>query len=265
MTPRPTSSKVQPWSEQTPLVVRGVMYLGVPYGRCRGTRRRQRQGALGVCPAHRQPATNSWPCLLAGDSTHDPEIVFGTTLGGKLIALNAKTGTPIAGFGDNGIVDLKTPDVMNGIPGARYDMVAPPSIYRNLVILNSRVQEAPVRGASGDVRAFDVRTGKHVWTFHAIPGPGQKFHNTWEGDSWKQRSGINIWNMLTVDEKRGIAYLPIAAPTIDRYGGDRHGTNLFSDSMVAANAATGKYLWHFQVTHHDIWDYDMDTPPTCLK
>jgi quinoprotein glucose dehydrogenase len=261
----PDSTKALPWSEQTPLVVHGVMYLGVPYGRVVALDADSgKELWVYTLPKGNQPPTRGlayWP----GDSKHDPELVFGTTLGGKLIALDARTGTPIASFGDNGIVDLKTPDVMNGIPSAAYDMVAPPSIYKNLAILNTRVQEAPVKGASGDVRAFDVLTGKHVWTFHTIPGPGQKFHDTWEGDSWKQRSGTNIWNMLTVDEKRGIAYLPIAAPTIDRYGGDRHGANLFSDTLVAVNAATGKYLWHFQVTHHDIWDYDLDTPPTLLE
>ena len=114
------------------------------------------------------------------------------------------------------------------------------------------------------MRAFDLRTGKLVWTFHSIPQPGEKFHDTWEGDSWSKRSGVNVWNMMTVDEQRGIVYMPFGAPAFDRFGGDRHGANLFSDTLVAADAATGKYLWHFQVTHHDIWDYDMDTPPTLV-
>ena len=171
----------------------------------------------------------------------------------------------VKSFGDNGIVDLKTQEIIRDMPQGGYGVTAPGSIYKNLIIMGSRLQEAPTLGPSGDVRAFDVRTGKLVWTFHTIPGPGEKFHETWEGDSWIKRSGVNVWNLMTVDSKRGIAYLPIAAPTLDRYGGDHKGDNLFSDSLVAVNAATGKYLWHFQVTHHDIWDFDMDTAPVLIN
>ena len=151
------------------------------------------------------------------------------------------------------------------MPNAYYGYSSPANIYKNLAIIGSRVQEAPSKGAAGDVRAWDMRTGKLVWTFHSIPRPGEKFHDTWDGDSWQQRSGVNVWNMLTVDEKRGIAYLPFGAPTFDRYGGDHKGANLFSDSLVAVDATTGKYLWHFQAVHHDIWDYDLDTPPVLLE
>jgi quinoprotein glucose dehydrogenase len=129
---------------------------------------------------------------------------------------------------------------------------------------NSPPKVQPAKGAIGDVRAWDVRTRKLAWTFHSMPRPGEKFRETWEDDGWKQRSGVNVWNMLTIDAKRGIAYLPFAAPTFDRYGGDHKGANLFSDSLVAVDANTGKYLWHFQVTHHDVWDYDLDVPPVLL-
>jgi quinoprotein glucose dehydrogenase len=154
---------------------------------------------------------------------------------------------------------------MNGLPNAYYGYSSPPDIYKNLAIIGSRVQEAPSKGAAGDVRAWDIITGKLAWTFHSIPRPGEKFHETWEDDGWKQRSGVNVWNMLTIDAKRGIAYLPFGAPTFDRYGGDHKGANLFSDSLVAVDANTGKYLWHYQVVHHDIWDYDLDTPPVLLE
>jgi quinoprotein glucose dehydrogenase len=260
-------TKPLPWSEQTPLVIKGVMYLGTPYGRVVALDADTgKEIWVYELPAGNLPATRGlayWP----GTGSQPAQIMVGTQLSGKLIALNAKTGKPVEGFADHGILDLKTPDVLNGFPalGTSYDMVAPPSIYKNLVILNNRVQEQPVKGASGDVRAFDVRTGKHVWTFHTIPRPGEKGFGTWEGDSWVNRSGTNIWNMLTVDEKRGIAFLPIGAPTIDRYGSDRIGANLFSDTLVAVDANTGKYMWHFQVTHHDIWDYDLHTPPTLLE
>jgi quinoprotein glucose dehydrogenase len=154
---------------------------------------------------------------------------------------------------------------MNGLPNAYYGYSSPPDIYKNLAIIGSRVQEAPSKGAAGDVRAWDIVTGKLAWTFHSIPRPGEKFHDTWEDDGWKQRSGVNVWNMLTIDARRGIAYLPFGAPTFDRYGGDHKGANLFSDSLVAVDANTGKYLWHYQVVHHDIWDYDLDTPPVLLE
>jgi quinoprotein glucose dehydrogenase len=124
--------------------------------------------------------------------------------------------------------------------------------------------EAGTKGPRGDVRAWDVITGKLVWTFKSIPDPGERFHETWSDDGWKQRTGVNQWHMSTVDTARGIAYLAFGAPTYDRYGGDRKGDNLFSGSVVAVEAATGKYLWHFQAVHHDIWDYDQHTPPTLL-
>jgi quinoprotein glucose dehydrogenase len=106
-----------------------------------------------------------------------------------------------------------------------------------------------------------MRTGKLVWTLRSIPGAGEKFNDTWAGDSWKDRSGVNVWGFLTVDTERGIVYMPFGAPSVDQYGGDRVGDNLFGTSLVAADANTGKYLWHFQVVHHDIWDADMTGAP----
>jgi quinoprotein glucose dehydrogenase len=137
-------------------------------------------------------------------------------------------------------------------------------MYRHLIITGGRTQENPPLGPAGDVRAWDVHSGKLVWTFRSIPRPGEKYHDTWAGDSWKQRTGVNVWGFITVDAQRGIAYLPFGAPSVDQYGGDRPGDNLFSSSLVAVNAATGKYLWHFQVVHHDIWDADLASAPTLL-
>ena len=253
-----------PTSTTTPLMVDGLIYLGTPYGRVVALDATSgKQVWAYQLPGSDQPPFRGlgyWP----GDAGMGPRIIFGTAQG-KLIALEARTGAPAKGFGDNGVVETKTPEIMNGLPGAYYSYSSPPGIYKNLAIFGSRVQEAPSKGAAGDVRAWDVKSGKLVWSFHSIPRPGEKFHDTWEGDSWKQRSGVNVWNMLTIDARRGIAYLPFAAPTFDRYGGDHKGLNLFSDSLVAVDANTGKYLWHYQVTHHDIWDYDLDTPPVLLE
>ncbi len=262
MNPTPGQGRVAT-STTTPLVVKNVLYLGTPYGRVVALDATTgKQIWAYQLPGSDQPpfrGVSYWP----GDSKLGPRIIFGSAQG-RLIGLDAKTGEPAKGFGTNGVVDTKTPEIMNGLPNAYYGYSSPPNIYKNLAIIGSRVQEAPSKGAAGDVRAWDVRTGKLVWTFHSIPRPGEKFHDSWDDDSWVQRSGVNVWNMLTIDEKRGIAYLPFAAPTFDRYGGDHKGANLFSDSLVAVEAATGKYLWHFQAVHHDIWDYDLDTPPVLL-
>ena len=132
------------------------------------------------------------------------------------------------------------------------------------MITGGTTQENPPKGPAGDVRAWDMHTGKLVWTFHSIPRAGEKYNDTWAGDSWKNRSGVNVWGFLTVDAQRGIVYMPFGAPSVDQYGGDRAGDNLFSTSLVAADANTGKYLWHFQVVHHDIWDADMTGAPALI-
>jgi quinoprotein glucose dehydrogenase len=252
-----------PQSSASPVMVDGVLYLPTPYGRVVALNADTgKQIWAYALPTGDQPpfrGVSYWP----GDARHAPRIVFGT-INGRLIALDAKTGEPSKGFGENGSVNLKTPEIMNGFPNAGYGLTAPGSIYKNLIILGSRVQEQPQLGPSGAVRAYDIVTGKLAWTFDGIAQPGDKNRATWEDEGWKQRSGVNVWNLMTVDAARGIAYLPFGAPTIDRYGGDRKGANLYSSSIVAVNARTGKYLWHFQLTHHDIWDLDAHTPPTLL-
>jgi len=248
-------------SEETPLEINGVVYLATPYRRLVAL-----DAATGkenwVYQMPDSPATRG-VAYWQGTGKVNPRIIIGTNQG-RLIAVDAKTGRPASGFGENGIVELKTPDILNGVKDTPYGLSAPPSIYRNIIIVGSRVQEAPTKGAAGDVRGFDAITGKLLWTFRSIPPAGSYGNDTWQNDSWRQRSGVNVWNMITVDDKRGIAYLAFGAPTFDRYGGDRIGDNLFSDSLVAVNASTGRYLWHYQVTHHDIWDYDLDAPPTLV-
>jgi quinoprotein glucose dehydrogenase len=243
-------------SEDTPIVVRGLMYIATPYGRVvaldaqTGTQRWAYQ-----LPETDQPATRG-VSYWSGTAKAHPEIVFGTRLG-LLIALDATTGAPVRNFGKDGAITLKTPAVMQGFPRAYLGVTSAPVIYRNLIITGSRNQEFPAQGASGQVRAFDVRTGREVWHFNGVPQPGERFHDTWEGDSWKNRSGVNVWSGMTLDATRGIVYLPFGAPTFDQYGGDRKGVSLYSNSLIAVEAATGKYLWHFQAVHQDLWDYDL--------
>jgi quinoprotein glucose dehydrogenase len=229
------------------------MYVSTPYGRvvALDAETGKERWAYDV-PNGDQPAARGvsyWP-------GKNPEIVFGTRAG-LLIALHAESGAPVKSFGQDGVLDLHSDAVMQGFPKAALGITSAPVIYKDLIITGSRVQETPQQGASGQVRAFDVRTGREVWHFNGVPQPGEKFHDSWDGDSWKNRSGVNVWAGLTLDAKRGIAYLPFAAPTFDQSGNDRKGPSLFSNTLVAVNAATGKYLWHFQALHHDLWDYDL--------
>jgi quinoprotein glucose dehydrogenase len=243
-------------SEMTPLVANGLMILATPYRRIVAV-----DATAGTqvwaydLPASDAPATRG-VAYWAGGRGAKPRIIV-TTRSGNLTALDAATGEPVSGFGTNGTVSLKTPDVLNGFPNAYLGFSSPALVLGDVIVAGSRVQEAPTLGAAGDVRAFDVRTGRQLWSFHTIPQPGEVGFGSWEGDSWKKRSGVNVWTTIIGDEKRGIVYLPIAAPTFDRWGADRRGQNLFSDSIVAVNAKTGKYLWHFQTVHHDIWDLDL--------
>jgi quinoprotein glucose dehydrogenase len=191
-------------------------------------------------------------------------VVFGSRLG-RLYALDAKTGKLVEGFGEHGIVNLKTPDVMQTGMQPTYNLPTPPVIYKNLIITGAGTPDAgPNYGPAGDTRAWDAKTGKLVWTFHTVPRPGEFGYDTWTPDGAKNRSGVNVWGYMTVDAKRGILYMPLGAPNNDRVGVDRPGNNLFSSSLVAVDANTGKYLWHFQVVHHDIWDYDTQDPPVLM-
>jgi quinoprotein glucose dehydrogenase len=253
-------------SELTPLVVDGLMFVTTPYRRVLALDPDTGKEIWTYeVPGPGQPSLRGveyW----AGTRTIPPRILFGTR-DGRLIALDARSGKPAAGFGVAGSVDLKTSAVMGDSTskGAEsypsYGLTSPPIVYRNVIITGSATQEFPPRGASGAVRGWDVVTGRLLWTFDSVPLPGQPGHETWEADSARGRSGVNVWGFMTVDRERGIAYLPFGAPTWDRYGGDRKGANLFGTSLVAVDALTGRYLWHFQVVHHDIWDNDLQAPP----
>ncbi|HEY7449850.1 MAG TPA: PQQ-binding-like beta-propeller repeat protein, partial [Vicinamibacterales bacterium] len=164
--------------------------------------------------------------------------------GQRLIALDAKTGTPVEAFGKQGEVDTVVP----------YNSA--PTIFRDIVMIGANVNEIPI-GPPGDTRAYDARTGEKLWEFHTVPRAGELGNDTW-GDGWKGRSGTNVWGFsMTVDESRGLAFMPVSGPAANYWGGDRPGNNLFANSIVAVDVRTGKYRWHFQTVHHDIWDADM--------
>jgi glucose dehydrogenase len=241
--------------EVTPIVVNGVMYLL----------------SAGNTITALDAATGQliWQHTIDGDSTgrgvafwpgdrDNPErIVFtASALKGeksaRLMALDAASGKPSEGFGAHGVVDIGVP--WNGVP----------FVFKNLVVLGATVGEVP-DGPSGNTRAFDARDGKKLWEFHTVPRPGELGHETWLDDGWKERSGVNIWGWyLTVDQARNILYMPVAGPAANYWGGDRPGANLFANSIVAVDATTGTYKWHFQTVHHDLWDSDMPSPPTLV-
>jgi membrane-bound PQQ-dependent dehydrogenase (glucose/quinate/shikimate family) len=192
----------------------------------------------------------------------DRRILYGT-FDGRLICLNAKSGKLCQGFGTDGAINLRV-GVADEFPKAEYAVTSPPAICKNLIILGAAVPEYPSNGPSGAVRAFDVRTGKLVWTFHTIPEFGEAGHETWAKEAWKQRTGVNVWSTMSVDVDRDLVFLPIGSPSYDFYGGDRKGQDLFANSLVALQASTGKLMWYFQMVHHDLWDYDMPAQPTLI-
>ena len=248
-------------SEVTPLVANGLMYIATPYGRVVAVDPTTGMESWAFQLPSGSPSTRGveyW----AGDARTPAQVVFGSP-GGQLYSLDAKTGQPNAAFGNQGVVNLNTPEVLQGYQG-RNGLSSPPVMYRNLIITGGVTQESPSRGPAGDVRAWDIHTGSLVWTFRSVPHTGERFNDTWAGESWQQRTGVNVWGFLTVDVAHGIVYMPFGAPSWDRYGGDRPGDNLFSTSLVAADANTGKYLWHFQVVHHDIWDADLTGAPALV-
>jgi quinoprotein glucose dehydrogenase len=196
------------------------------------------------------------------DGKNDQRIFY--TADSYLEAIDANTGKLITSFGKGGKVDLHDGLDMEGVNNLFVTATSPPSVFENLVITGTRVSEA-MDAAPGDIRAYDARTGKIVWQFHTIPHPGEKGYNTWEDPyAWQRVGGANNWMGMTIDQQRGIAYIPLGSSSMDFYGGKRTGSNLFADCLAALDARTGKMLWHFQYIHHDTWDKDPSSPPVLV-
>jgi quinoprotein glucose dehydrogenase len=195
-------------------------------------------GPGGGPPTASTRGVSYWP----GDGSRPPRILFMSRA--NLFALDAATGQPVTGFGTNGAIDV-------GVPYG-----GTPTVYRNVAIIGAASGEVP-QGPAGNPRGFDILTGAKLWEFQTVPRPGEPFNETW-GDGWENRGGTNMWAFAApIDEQRGIAYLAIAGPAANYYGGDRPGANVFANSIVAVDAQTGRRLWHFQTVHHDLWDIDM--------
>ncbi len=232
-------------SELTPVVVKGVLYLSAQ------TRVMALEADTGKeiwryevqAGAASPRGVAYWP----GDRQNPARVLF--TAGRSLVGLNANTGKIDPGFGKEGTVDMVVP--YNGVP----------TVYKNIVLVGASTGERE-DGPQGNSRAYDARTGAKLWEFQSVPRPGQPGHDTWLNDGWKNRSGVNTWGwFMSADEERGIVYMTFGAPAANYYGGDRPGANLYGNSVVAVDAATGKYKWHFQVVHHDLWDFDLPPAP----
>ncbi len=199
-----------------------------------------------------------WP----GGGSTAPRLFSGAG-DGRMVAIDARTGTVVSEFGERGYVDLK--ESVRGDVDGKLELITPPVVYRDVVITGGSNQEQePSQGLYGDIRGWDARTGKLIWSFHTVPRPGEPGIETWEGESWKNRSGTNVWTFMTVDVERGLVFAPTGSPTSDFYGADRKGKNLYGNSLIALEAATGKLKWFQQLVHHDLWDWDLPAAPALI-
>jgi glucose dehydrogenase len=251
--------------ETTPLVVDGILYLTTPFSRLVALEAETGKELWAFDPKidRDRPSNLFINRGAAFWSDGRTKRIFLGTLDGRLFAIDAATGKAVDSFGKAGWIDLRV-GVADRFANRGYGMTSPPAIYKDLVICGSLTADGEPRGPQGDVRAFDARTGRQIWTFHTVPHKGEFGNDTWEGESWKDRAAVNAWSILSVDTERGIVFLPLTSPAVDFYGGDRKGANLFGDSLVALDAATGKRLWHFQTVHHNLWDYDLPAQPNLV-
>ncbi|MBI3400423.1 MAG: PQQ-binding-like beta-propeller repeat protein [Acidobacteria bacterium] len=272
--------------EGTPLMVKGTLYM------TGGTRR-------AVVALDAKTGEQKWvyamdegkraemaPRVLSGrglsywtDGKGDDRIIY-VTIGYRLVQLNARTGQPISTFGKGGMVDLKEGVVYGKLVNGRWQQVqiplvegeigvnSTPLVVGDMVIVQSAMAEGLryeyTNNAKGLVRAYDVRTGRQIWRFNMMPGPGEFGHETWENGSWNWTGNTGVWTEMSADAEAGIVYLPGESPTIDAYGGNRPGAGLFGETLVALDLKTGKRKWHFQIVHHGLWDYDLAGAPLLM-
>ena len=212
------------------------------------------------------PANDGWLHRgVAYWSNGDDERLVILTAFAQMIALNAKTGKPVSTFGTNGIIDLAE-GLRRPVDRAYYTMTSPPVILRDVIVVGSSVMDWWGKRPSppGDVRGFDIATGRLLWTFHTVAQAGESGVETWEKESWKETGNANVWAPMSADEELGYVYLPVSTPTNDYYGGHRPGDGLYGDSLVCLEAATGRKVWHYQLIHHGLWDYDTPAAPNLI-
>src|SRR5437762_337268 len=258
--------------EGTPIMVKGMVYSTAGTRRsviALNTKTRELKWVYNMDEG--EGATRWAPRQLSGrglsywtDGRGDERVLYVTT-GYRLVELNAKTGQPIASFGQNGVIDLKVgviigKDKQIDLEKGEIGLHSTPTVVNDMVIVGSSMFEGLgyrySTNAKGLVRAFDIRTGKQLWRFNTIPQPGEFGNDTWQKGSWEWTGNVGVWTQISVDPEAGLAYLPVETPTIDEYGGNRPGNNLFAESIVAVDLKTGVRKWHFQQVHHGLWDHD---------
>ena len=242
----------------TPIVVNGVMYVTTA-----GIQIVALDAATGKVIWAYNPKAGGVNRGVAYWSDGKTERIFAGLEDGRVISLDARTGQPDANFAKNGTLFLRD-GYERDLSRTNYGCSSAPAIFENLVVIPIHNSEGHP-GSPGDIRAFDVKTGREKWRFHTVPQPYEYGSETWAEDSWKERSGANAWSGYTVDEKNGIIFAATGSAGADFYGGDRAGDNLFANCLIALDARNGTRLWHFQTVHHDLWDSDNPCPPTlCL-
>jgi glucose dehydrogenase len=260
----PGEEKVTAFWQVSPVVVDNVMYISTPNQRIVALDAETGKEIWKFDPENKKASTQRGVAYWPGDAQNPPRIFFGTG-DGRLISLDAKTGKPVNLFDDNGDMDLRA-GVADKYPNANYYISSSPAFYKNLIILGPRLAERSPdgKGPAGDVRAFDARTGKLVWSFHTLPHPGETGYDTWGPDYWQDGIGPSTWGGITVDEQRGLVFVPTGQPGFGGPAENQAGKNLFGDCVLALDAATGKLRWYYQMIHHDIWDYDTGAPPALV-
>jgi quinoprotein glucose dehydrogenase len=257
--------------ECTPLVVDGVMY--VTTGKLRVVALDAATGEelwqfdpLREFPFPHSPTSGgvNRGCAYWSDGQPDGQrrIIHGTS-DGRLFSLDARTGKLDPTFGEGGVRNMR--DELDPLVAALpYGPTSAPAVFGDAVIVGVSCGEGPGIASPGDIRAFDVRTGRQLWAFHTVPQPGEFGHEGWPGDSWKHRGGANAWGGLTVDVKRKLVFAGLGSASFDFYGGDRPGDNLFANCTICLDATTGRRVWHYQTLRHDLWDHDLPCPPTLV-
>jgi quinoprotein glucose dehydrogenase len=257
--------------ECTPLVVGGVMYVTTGYLRVVALDAATGKELWQFDPLKEHPFKHQLAsggvnrgCAYWSDGRPDGErrVIHGTS-DGRLFSLDAKTGKLDPNFADRGVRNLRE-GLDPKVAALGYGPTSAPAVWRDTVVIGVSCGEGPGLAAPGDIRAFNVRNGEEVWRFRTVPGPGEFGHETWKGDSWKDRGGANAWGGVSIDAARGLVFAGLGSAAFDFYGGDRLGDNLFANCTVALDARTGRRVWHFQTLRHDLWDHDLPVYPNLV-